>query len=199
MGRGDTQGFDSSSPASCGVRCARVWMDARRVVHCVAAALLAGPTGLHAAALYATPFRMARQTIKLQAQSFQHDPLCSPLLLRISCTGGRRANLSLPTGAQVAPHSLRRRNGRNPSPGIGPSLSRVAKPRRRGRSRTKFSTMHVVHAGPSSLGEEYSGWYETLDRTGTPEGRRRLYGYRTSRYPLPRSWSYNPSRVHATC
>ena len=25
MGRGDTQGFDSSSPASCGVRCARVW------------------------------------------------------------------------------------------------------------------------------------------------------------------------------
>ena len=34
-------GFDSSSPASRGLRCARVWMDARRVVHCVAAALLA--------------------------------------------------------------------------------------------------------------------------------------------------------------
>ena len=48
---------------------------------------------------------------------------------------------------------------RNPSPGIGPSLSRVAKPRRRGRSITKFSTMHVVHAGPSSMGEEYNGWY----------------------------------------
>ena len=45
MGRGDTQGFDSSSPASCGVRCACVWMDARRVVHCVAAALLVALTG----------------------------------------------------------------------------------------------------------------------------------------------------------
>ena len=75
MGRGDAQGFDSSSPASCGVRCARVWMDARRVVHCVAAALLAGPTGLHAAALYAAPLRMTRQTIKLQAHSFQHGSL----------------------------------------------------------------------------------------------------------------------------